>query len=110
MKKIALFFLAVPLLAVLATLVSLCNRGACNRSVVDPTVPSNTTETVSAWGWPLQYLVDEPGRPPVGKPGQEDRLLKNEFLADVIFFAIPCAMFAFVLVRLSQPRPKISDD
>ena len=94
MKRIIAFVICVLAL----TFGSLLHRGWVDMSVVDPAWDAIRSGAVHGWGWPLEFVADDPYPWQNYSLGTEDVFLLKPFLFDLVVFSLLVAAVVFTPV------------
>ena len=87
MGKISIVIMAI-LTGFLLTSSSIISQNYSQRQLVDSDTPIGMTASVLSWGWPFQYLIDDPNEPNYGSRGVEDKVLLVPFIIDWLVFMV----------------------
>lgn len=65
-------------------------EGIAERQIVDKNFPPYLTEYVKAWGWPFEFIIDNPNTDNINNIGIEDKILFVVLFVDwlVIFILL----------------------
>ena len=84
MKKVMIYVLGVLIL----TFGSLLHEGWVEMSVIDPGWSLVRSGAVRGWGWPLEFMADNPHPVENRILGSEDIFLFRSFLFDLLSFSL----------------------